>query len=190
MTTRRRRVPSEAASGDEITAPAIVRTDHVRDRMLTAAAGAPKGWRRVSSLEAAYERGQLGGGSPLYDADKRLAAGEAFARLYARSRASGRDSTDLDRIGGGHGDTFSEAQARALHTLGEIERRMNARDRMIVRMVCGESHFPSEAVRIACNDYRHMVASRFREALDSLIEAMDSLRESRKGQARAKSRVS
>jgi len=43
---------------------------------------------------------------------------------------------------------------------------------MIVRMVCAEGHFPSDAVRTACNDYRHTVPSRFREALDSLIEAI------------------
>ncbi len=167
----------KAQDEDEVAAPAALRMDHARDRFLSPAPGAPKGWRRVSPLEAAYERGQLGGGNPQFDAQRRLEAGEAYARLHALSQASGRDSTDLDRIGRGRqGDGLSEARARALHTLSEVERRMNARDRLIVRMVCGEGHFPSEAVRTACNDYRHTVASRFREALDSLIEAMLSAR--------------
>jgi hypothetical protein len=173
---RQRRCP-EAAETDHIDGPAIVRSGHVRDRALPASDGAHKAWRRLSPLEAAYERGQLGGGSQLYDADKRQQAGEAYGRLFALAQSSGRDSTDLDRIGGkGTGDGFSEAQARAAQALGEIDRRMNARDRQIVRMVCAEGHFPSEAVRIACNDYRHTVASRFREALDSLIEAMEHVR--------------
>lgn len=177
MMPKPRQVAVEADAGEEIAAPAVVRSDHVRDRMLSATAGAQKAWRRLSPLEAAFERGQLGGGSPLYDAQRRLQAGEAYARLFALSQSSGRDSTDLDRIAGaGAGDGFSEAQARAVHALGEIDRRMNARDRQIVRMVCAEGHFPSEAVRIACNDYRHTVASRFREALDSLIEAMEAAR--------------
>ncbi len=171
----------EATDNEEIAAPAILRVDYVRNRSLTPEAGAPMGWRRQSPLEAAFERGQLGGGNPQFDALRRFEAGEAYARLYALSQASGRDSTDLDRIGGaGRGDSMPEAQARALHSLAEIDRRMNARDRMIVRMVCGEGHFPSEAVRTACNDYRHTVASRFREALDALIEAMLSVRRAKK----------
>jgi hypothetical protein len=166
-----------ASDIDEIATPAIIRADHVRDRPLSVTAGAAIAWRRLSPLEAAYERGQLGGGSPKYDGQKRLAAGEAYARLYARSQASGRDSTDFDRISGGSGMcALSEGQARASQLLSKIEQQMNSRDRLIVRMVCGEGYFPSEAVRTACNDYRHTVASRFREALDSLIEAMENLR--------------
>jgi hypothetical protein len=186
MRPRRRQFAAEAGSAEEIAAPAIVRPDHVRDRALSANAGAQKAWRRLSPLEAAFERGQLGGGSPLYDAQRRLQAGVDYVRLFALAQSSGRDSTDLDRIdGAAAGDGFSETQARAAHALGEIDRRMNARDRQIVRMVCAEGHFPSEAVRIACNDYRHTVPSRFREALDSLIEAMEAARRRRPNTSKA-----
>jgi hypothetical protein len=43
-------------------------------------------------------------------------------------------------------------------------------------MVCGENYFPSEAVRMVCNDYKDTVSARFREALDALIEAMEAVR--------------
>jgi hypothetical protein len=177
---RKPAVPATRLDAAEIAGPAMIGAGHVRDRALSPARGAPKAWRRLSPLEAAFENGQLAGGNESFTAALRFEAGEAYARLFASAAASGRDSTDLDRVGGGDNAQFSEAQVRASHALGEIERRMNARDARIVRMVCGEGYFPSEAVRTVCNDYRHTIAARFREALDSLIEAMEEARRARR----------
>jgi hypothetical protein len=150
-----------------------VKPDHAKDRLLSKSAGAPQAWRRLSPLEACFERGQLSGGRDGYTPAMRLDAGTFYARLFARAQASGRDSTDLVRIdGAGRRMEFSEAQARAAHSLASIHARLSRADALIVRMVCGEGYFPSEAVRTACNDYRHSVPARLREALDALIDAL------------------
>ena len=56
---------------------------------------------------------------------------------------------------------------------------MSPRDRQIVRLVCGEGFFPSEAVRQVCADYKHTIPARLREALDGLVEAMEAARRER-----------
>jgi hypothetical protein len=150
---------------------------HVQDRALSARAGAKKGWRKPSPLEAYYEKGQLGGGDTRYAAIARLEAGLTYAALFQTAQASGRDSTDLSRISGGaRGLPLAQAQIEALRALASVQGHMGARDRAIVRMVCGEGYWPSEAVRSVCAGYKDRVTARFREALDVLIEALETTR--------------
>ena len=52
-----------------------------------------------------------------------------------------------------------------------LHSHMSERDRLIVSMVCGLGHWPSEAVRTVCSDYPDSVTARFREALDGLADA-------------------
>ncbi len=161
----RKRVESDQPEG-----PARPRGDHVRDRIVSPVAGAAKAWRKLSPLEAAYARGQLAGGK--HSAGERLAAGQRYARLFAASESSGRDSTQLLNISRSYGGSpLGESQRAALEKLRVIHAAVGANDAMIVRLVCGEGHTPAEAVRRVCGDgYRDATLARFREALDQLVK--------------------
>jgi hypothetical protein len=164
-------------------APAIVRADHVRDRPVAPDADAPKAWRVRSVLELAYERGQLDDGEGdargrAFKAKCRFDAGEAYTKLFLVAQSSGTDSTDLDRIMSvSTRVALTTRQAEAIRALSAVETRMGARDKRIVRMVCGENFRLSEAVLCACGkSYRQFVTPRFREALDALLEALQTTR--------------
>lgn len=163
---------------DIIQSPAIVTKLHVQDRNLTRDTGSKKGWRKLSPLERAYENGQLGGDGQMPKA--RRDAGMEYGEMFRLSQSSGRDSTDLDRVSGaGQGLAFAEKQGIALRQIASIDSHMGRRDRLIVRMVCGQEFFPSEAVAAACgSDSAKRTMPRFREALDALIEAMETARRS------------
>lgn len=149
--------------------PAMVRGDHVRDRVISPVAGAAKAWRKLSPLEAAYARGQLAGGK--HSAAERLEAGQRYARIFAASESTGRDSTQLLNISRSYGAApLGESQRGALEKLRAIHAAMGGNDAAIVRLVCGEGYTPAEAVRRACGDgYRDATMARFREALDGLV---------------------
>lgn len=161
-----------------IQGPAIVTRLHRQDRNLTRDTGSKKGWRKLSPLERAYENGQLGNDG--HTPKARRDAGMEYGEIFRLSQSSGRDSTDLDRISGaGKGGPFAHAQGQALRQIASIDSHMGRRDRLIVRMVCGQEHFPSEAVAAACgSDSAKRTLPRFREALDALIEAMETARRS------------
>ena len=76
---------------------------------------------------------------------------------------------------------IGHSQREALRALAAIDARLGERDRRIVRMVCGEGFWPSEAIRAVCADYKHTIAARFREALDALVEAFEMGRNKRAG---------
>ena len=182
MRTRRRARCVEEALG-----PAIARAEHVKDRAVSPGPGAPKGWRVRSVLEVAFERCQLDDGegdalSRAFRAKRRFDAGQIYAKLFVVAQTSGKDSTDLDRIASVSTRLpLTERQAEAIRSLAAIERHIGARDRRIVRMVCGENYRLSEAVLCACGkSYRRSVMPRFREALDAVIEAVETIR--REGQ--------
>ena len=188
MTTKRKRRPR--AKNADIESPAIIAPDHVQNRAFvidipdgreTKRIIAPgKGWRRLSPLEQAYLRGQLAGGAPRHDALARFEAGKRYGEMFAIAQSSGRDSTDMDRISkSGGGASISDSQAGAIRALIAVESRLSERDRAIIRMVCGQGFFPSEAVRQVCADYKHTIPARLREALDGLVEAFDSARRER-----------
>ncbi len=176
----------------EIAAPAKITADHVQNRAFVIEVPdnpgakrviAPgKGWRRLSPLEQAFLRGQLAGGALKYDAHARYEAGKRYGEMFALAQSSGRDSTDMDRISrSGGGASISDSQAQAIRRLIAVESRMSERDRAIIRMVCGQGFFPSEAVRQVCADYRHTIPARLREALDGLVEAFEAARRERGG---------
>jgi hypothetical protein len=189
MTAKKKRKPRARNPGIE--APPVIAGDHVQNRAfvieIADRAGqakrviAPgKGWRRLSPLEQAFLRGQLAGGAARHDARARFEAGKRYGEMFALAQSSGRDSTDLDRISkSGGGASLSDSQASAIRRLIAVDSRMSANDRAIVRLVCGEGFFPSEAVRQVCADYRHTIPARLREALDGLVEAMESARRER-----------
>jgi len=170
--------------------PAIIAPDHAQNRpfaLETEGKGRPqvapvKGWRRLSPLEQAFLRGQLAGGAAAHDAEARLTAGKRYGEMFALAQSSGRDCTDLDRISTSTGSGgVSDSQSAAIRQLIAVDSRMSARDRQIVRLVCGEGYFPSEAVRQVCADYKHTIPARLREALDGLVEAFAQARREKGG---------
>lgn len=60
--------------------------------------------------------------------------------------------------------------------LKRIEDRMGKNDAKLVRMVCDEGFWPSEAVRSIDPGYRDATVPRFREAMDALVVAFDPTR--------------
>lgn len=159
---------------DQPQGPARVGESHVRDRVISPVAGAVKAWRKLSPLEAAYARGQLAGGSPRFTAQQRLEAGQRYAKVFAACESSGRDSTQLLNISRSYGAApLGESQRGALEKLRVLHAGMGANDAAIVRLVCGEGYTPAEAVRRICGDgYKDATMARFREALDSLRNAL------------------
>jgi hypothetical protein len=157
--------------------PAVITPFHRQDRPTSTAAGAKLAWRSESTLEAAYDKGQLQGGSPRYSAETRYEAGRLYSTLYDQCQPSGRDSTQSMNISrttrpGNEADTREDAWTKLI----AIDSHLGQRDRMIVRMVCGDNETPAVAVRLVCADYRHTVAARLREAIDGLIEAIEAAR--------------
>jgi hypothetical protein len=62
--------------------------------------------------------------------------------------------------------------------LRAVDSGLGEEDRRIVRLVCGEGWFPSEAIRAAFghDHYKFAIVPRFNEALDHLIEAIAKAR--------------
>lgn len=189
MSKNRRKARAKA---EPIEGPAKIAEDHVQNRAYVIELGetparakpavAPgKAWRRLSPLEQAFLRGQLAGGSARHDAEARLQAGKRYGGMFAVAQSTGRDCTNLDKItGSGAGShSISDSQAEAIRRLILVEMKLGARDRAIVRMVCGQGFFPSEAVRQVCADYKHTIPARLREALDALVEAFEAVRRER-----------
>ena len=188
MSTKTKRKQRNKAA--EIEGPAKIEADHVQNRAFVVdvpgrgkAVIAPgKAWRRLSPLEQAFLRGQLAGGAPGHDSEARFQAGKRYGEMFAIAQATGRDSTNLDKItgSGASSHSISDSQAEAIRRLILVDMKLGARDRAIVRMVCGQGFFPSEAVRQVCADYRHTIPARLREALDALVEAFETVRRERR----------
>lgn len=171
--------PSEKRDAPE--APAKITDLHVLGRPATddnmRAIVGRTAWSKLSPLEACYAKDQLGGGNKRYTAQNRLAAGEAYSKLFDMTEKSGTDSTQALNVSrsssrGYNNDVTDRAWSERL----SLESHLNAADRQIITMVCGEGRYPSEAVRAVCNDYKDAVVPRFREALDHLIEAFETAR--------------
>lgn len=171
---------------NEVIGPAKLHPGHVRDHAFDQEgnkAGGRRGWRNIneSPLSRAYEKGQLSRGViksednknlNKFNAKDRYNAGEFYRDIWEASQDKTRDSTDLDVVQGGRSGPISEKKADATKKLIAIDSRLNQVDRKIVRRVCGEGWWPSEAVAEACGiGYRHATVTRFNEALDNLIEA-------------------
>ena len=169
----------KAKQPEPIDGPAILRAFHVK-RPVGALAGARSAWKNIAEhpLTLAFEKGQLGRGDPRYTPEMRLSAGNKYRQLCEQLASTGRDSTDVERIHGGGADhAVTEFRVDAIRKLAAVDRHMKTRDRKIVRHVCGDGWWPSEAVRDACGHehYDKAVIPRFVEALDALIDAFHSI---------------
>src|SRR5579872_3006366 len=110
-----------------------------------------KWWRKLSPLERAHLKGELNGGYPQHSGQDRFEAGKRYSEIFDLSESSGRDSTDMDKINkSGSGAGISQAQSDAMVKRISVESHLPARDRQIIRMVCGEARNPPEAIRHVC----------------------------------------
>jgi hypothetical protein len=161
--------------------PAKLHAGHAR-RNLGVGAGAKRAWRNDAEhpLTLAYVKGQLIRGNEIYTAKQRYDAGEEYRQLHEAMHRSGRDSTDINLVSGGSGLSISQIMVDSAKKIACIESHLKAQDRAIVRHVCGEGWWPSEAVRAACgNHYDKAVVPRFCEALDNLVDAIAEARRAR-----------
>lgn len=177
MNTRARRQERESAKDyiecDAIEAPVLITPLHVQDRETSKVAGAPKGWRKLEPLEAAYAQDRLGPKDSNAARD-RYDAGRMFTRLWDASQSAGRDSTQaFDFCGGGQGVPLTLAQQSAIRRLVAIELHLGVRDRTIIRGVCAYGHNPSEAMELAKLGRDTRVTPRLCEALDALCDAIE-----------------
>jgi len=161
--------------------PAKLHAGH-SPRNISARAGAKKAWRNDAEhpLSLAYAKGQLIRGNEHHTSQQRFEAGDEYRRLYEIMHRSGRDSTDINLVSGGAALSLTQAMADATKRIIAIDSHLKSQDRAIVRHVCGEGWWPSEAVRKACGEhYDKATVPRFCEALDNLIEALAAVRHRR-----------
>lgn len=161
--------------------PAVLSPLHVMDRPATDKDGKPitgtAAYRKLTPFQATCKKGQLQGGSRHYTAADRQAAGDDYTKIFdAAETAVPGSMARLLTGAGGSGGSSSDAQAKAKSELACIHSHMGERDRKIIIMVCGHGHWPVEAVRDVCGDYRDTVSARFREAMDALCDAMEASR--------------
>jgi hypothetical protein len=166
----------DAPGTEEILGPAKLHEGHVNR---TTESGR-RAWRNIAEhpLTYIYEKGQLVRGSPRYTADDRYAAGNLYRILCETLARSGRDCLDTEFISRPAGFQISEARANAMQILARVDAGLKTADRKMIRNVCGDGRWPSEAVRDACGHdfYQKVVLPRFIEALDALIDAMRAAR--------------
>lgn len=168
-------MPADAkADPDEVQAPSLITELHVQDRETSKVAGAPRAWRKMQQLEAAYLQERLGARDS-NDARNRYAAGNQYTKLWDCAQSAGRDSTAAFDFAGcrGSGGTLGEAQRAAIARLVQIENHLGRNDRTIIRAVCAMGHTFAEAIGLVklCSDTR--VTARVCEALDALADAID-----------------
>jgi hypothetical protein len=122
-----------------IEGPAKIHAGHSR-RVLGVAAGAGKGWRNDAEhpLSLALAKGQLIRGKECHTPRMRFDAGDLYRVVYEAAMPRGRDELRV-RTGGGHRDPVNDRMIDASRWLKGVEAQLNAEDRSIVRLVCGES---------------------------------------------------
>jgi hypothetical protein len=170
---RRENITGEKVPREKIEGPAKIHAGHSR-RALGAAAGAGKGWRNDAEhpLSLALAKGQLIRGKDCHSPRMRFDAGDRYRVVYEAACPRGRDELRVPT--GGIGQPINDRMIDAGRWLKAVEAQLNVEDRAIVRLVCGEGFWPSEAVRAASghSHYDKAVVPRFNEALDHLIEAI------------------
>lgn len=166
--------------GDETQTPSIITPLHVQDVETSKVAGAPRAWRRMQQLEAAYKQERLGAVDSNVARD-RYAAGSLYTKLWDCAQSAGRDSTQNFGSGGygGSGLPLTEAQRSAIRRLVAIEMHLGQRDRTIIRAVCALGYSPAEAMDQAKLGKDTRVTPRMCEALDALADAVDRTQKSR-----------
>jgi hypothetical protein len=175
---------TKAPVRDDVVGPAIVTREHVQDRVLSKAAGARKGWSRLSVYEREFRLGHLrckercatkegAEAEARLEAD-RFAAARAFDLGWQVCSASWPGSAGFDQVrsSGGVPGAFVDHQREAKDFWRRVEQAMGANDWLICRRVCGEGYAVAEAVSAISPGYRFSTLARFREALDALVEGM------------------
>ena len=173
---------------DVIDGPAVIGEGHVRDRVLSARAGAKAGWSRLTVYERAFRLGHLLCKERCQGSKKgavatreeegraldRLAAARAFDEGWQICAAAFPGGVDFDRIrtSGGVPGAFVDHQRDAKAFWRRVEQAMGTNDWMICRRVCGENYSIAETVQSISPGYRFSTLARFREALDALVEGM------------------
>lgn len=165
-----------------IESPARIRQGHVQDRNLSVVAGQAKGWSNLeeSPIALAFIEWGLSSRhenySPKFNGKARWEAICAYDEIHHAANPSGRDSTDLDIVSGGGGFPISESKSDGIKKLIAVKSWMAEKDRVIIqRLVEGWSL--AGAVREACGEeFKFSVRARVRDALDALIQALESAR--------------
>ncbi len=91
----------KAAPGEQPEAPAVITALHRQDRVLSAAAGAPKAWRRIDRLQWLRDHGGIG--------DHQLHAGRRLQADWQTSKIEAGPRMMLTRGGGGQSGVLSDA---------------------------------------------------------------------------------
>lgn len=160
--------------------PAVVTDLHTRARDISVVAGSPKGWNKWTPLEAFFDKRRKASPSEKLTAEDivRFNAGQQYTVLWDTAQSSGKDSTQSLNVsrGGGSGLPLSQRQHDAIRALVAVESHLGQRDRIIIRMVCGQGSFPSEAVAMVGTGYAKATTPRFLEALDALADSFEAVR--------------
>ena len=179
MSKTKRKIDEEVVEG-----PAVISRDHVQDRVLSARAGARKGWSKLAPYEKEFKRGalmckerctgQVATQEEEARALDRFAAARAFDEGWQICNVPFPAGIDFDRVksSGGVPGAFADHARDAKDFWRRVEGAMGANDWLICRMVCGEGHSVAQAVMTVSPAYKFSTLARFREALDGLIEGM------------------
>ena len=124
-------------------------------------------------LTKAWERGQLALGRRNITPRDRYEAGLVYRGLYEDLHGSNIALSKLTRVNGSTCEArASERICAARDLLSRIEARLSADNAFIIRRVCGEGAWPSEAVRERYQNFEKFVIPRLCMALDDLVDAV------------------
>jgi hypothetical protein len=97
----KRRSKTARPLAEQPEAPAVITPLHRQDRVVSAAAGAPRAWRRIDRLQWLRDHGTIG--------DHQLHAGRRLQADWQTSRIESSPRMMLSGQGGGAGGTLSDA---------------------------------------------------------------------------------
>jgi hypothetical protein len=142
--------------------PAIIATLHRQDRLLSPAAGAPKGFRRIDRLQWLKDHGTIG--------DHQLHAGRRLQEDWQISKLENAPSMQLMRAGGVPGGTLSDAK---LDAGARVKKALGALPPELVTLTClfllPEDHpFSLERLAAKMREDKRAVAYAVRLALSML----------------------
>ena len=168
--TKPKKKPDDAGAFDR---PAKIMPAHILLNPEAPARQRRWGVKDDHPLTKAWERGQLGSGRRNITPRDRYEAGLVYRGLYEDIHGSNIALSKLTRVNGGTCEArASERICAARDLLGRIEGRMSADNAFIIRRVCGEGAWPSEAVRERHEGFEKFVIPRLCVALDDLVDAV------------------
>ena len=183
MSKIKRQIVEEVVEG-----PSVITADHVQDRVLSARAGARKGWSKLAPYEKEFRRGALAckerctGAVATQEEEARaldrFAAARAFDEGWRVCNVPFPPGIDLGRVksSGGVPGAFADHARDTKDFWRRVEGAMGANDWLICRMVCGEGHSVAQAVMTVSPAYKFSTLARFREALGGLIDGLGAAR--------------